>query len=100
MSGGAVHRHFEAGRVVLAVAGRDSGRFYVVVKWQDDRAYIADGKRRKLADPKAKNPIHLQKTNISLDLCETMTDKKLRSVLRPLNEARAAKLKKGGDGLV
>ncbi len=50
-------RAADIGRVVFSAAGHDSGRFYAVVHWEHGRAYIADGKSRKLARPKAKNPL-------------------------------------------
>ncbi|MGI6160973.1 MAG: RNA-binding protein [Christensenellales bacterium] len=50
----------ETGRVVLSKAGRDSGRYFVVVKVEDDMyAYIADGVLRKLGKPKRKKIKHL-----------------------------------------
>lgn len=77
---------FSLGSVVFCTAGHDKGRFYAVVKWQGNRALIADGKARKLEAPKAKNPIHLKKTNHILDLSQVNTNKKLRLALAPFNE--------------
>ena len=44
------------GSVVKSMAGHDSDRFYVVVRLEGDFAYIADGKVRKLENPKKKTP--------------------------------------------
>lgn len=77
----------EAGRVVRAIAGHDKDRFYVVITAEQDRICIADGKRRKLAKPKAKNPLHIRVTNTVLDLSTVETDKKLREALWRFNEA-------------
>ena len=38
----------EKGMIVKSIAGHDKNRFYVVVKIKDNRAYIADGKKRVL----------------------------------------------------
>ena len=74
----------EPGRIVLAKAGRDAGRYYVVAGLEGADLLLADGKRRKLGDPKRKNPLHVQATAQTLPL-EGMTDKSLRSALGPLN---------------
>ena len=74
-----------AGMVVRSKAGCDKDRFFVVVKTEDGKAYVADGKRRTLLNPKAKNEKHLQKTNTVIQLNENDTDKKLRHVLHPFN---------------
>lgn len=77
----------QAGRVVKSIAGRDQDRFYVVVSVESGRVSIADGKARKLAKPKGKNPLHLRPTNSYLDLSAVTTDKQLRKALEPLNAA-------------
>ena len=48
------------GTVVLATAGRDQDGFFFVTGEADGFPLLADGKRRKLAHPKRKNPRHLQ----------------------------------------
>ena len=66
------------GLVVRALAGRDMGNFFVVLSVDGGYAFIADGKRRKLASPKRKN---LQRTDQFVEL-DGVTDKKLRNVLK------------------
>lgn len=83
------------GRVVRSAAGHDKDRFYVVVTRQADRVFIADGKLRKLAKPKAKNIRHVRATGILIDMEDCKTDKKLRTLLAPLNSA----LKAGTDAI-
>lgn len=51
------------GSIVKAKAGRDKDMFFVVVKLQDEYAYIANGRRRKVDAPKKKKLIHLQSTH-------------------------------------
>lgn len=48
------------GQLVTSRAGRDAGHRYLVVGFRPDgRVLVADGKRRRLAQAKAKNPRHL-----------------------------------------
>ena len=75
----------EAGRVVWSKAGHDKHSFYMVVRMENGRAYIADGRRRKLDKPKAKNPAHLNSTKTIFEPETVKTDKRLRELLRALN---------------
>lgn len=68
------------GRIVRSCAGRDSGKFLVVIKTDEGFVYVADGKERKLASPKKKSLKHVKPTNTVIDT-ESLTDKKLRSVI-------------------
>ncbi len=73
------------GTVVKANRGRDKEGFFVVVKSEDGWAYIADGKRRKVENPKKKNPIHLTVTNTVLS--DSMdTNRSIRIALRMFRE--------------
>jgi len=48
------------GQLVTSRAGRDAGRVYLVVGVRaDGRVLVADGRHRKVAQAKAKNPRHL-----------------------------------------
>lgn len=67
------------GSVVRAKAGRDKDKFFVVVKTHEGFAYICDGKRRKLENPKKKNVIHLHATNTVADSMDT--NRKIRKFL-------------------
>lgn len=91
----------EAGRVVCSVAGHDRDRFYMVVRCEGDRIYIADGKVRKLDRPKGKNRLHLRPTNQSLNPEEVTTDRKLRQALAKWNNTTPApNQEEGGKKLV
>lgn len=69
------------GRVVIAKAGRDKGKAFVVVGIIDDRTVLlADGKSRPLERPKRKNTLHLQATSTDID-CVT-TNRQLRIMLK------------------
>ena len=76
----------EVGNVVYATAGRDKHRFYAVIELGQGEAFIADGKRRKLAVLKRKNILHLRPTKTVLTPQALKTDKQLRLALRPFNE--------------
>ena len=69
------------GSVVIAKAGRDKGKEFVVIDVPDSRtALICDGKSRPLERPKRKNVIHLQATGTTVD-CIT-TNRQLRILLK------------------
>jgi len=70
----------EKGRIVKAIAGRDSGGYFVITGCEGNYVYIADGNRRKASLPKRKNLRHLRFTNNIIELND-ITDKKLRNVL-------------------
>ena len=46
--------------IAISLAGHDKGRAYVVLKTDGSFAYLADGKIRKLANPKKKSLKHLR----------------------------------------
>lgn len=79
---------FKIGMVVKSNAGHDKNRFYVLVDMVDGKGYIADGKRRKLEKPKAKNLIHLSPTKMVYDLQELNTNSKLRRELFSFNNEK------------
>lgn len=78
-----------AGQIVRAAAGRDKdGLFYVVGRDREGRLLLCDGKRRKLARPKAKKPRHVELLEGAdhpaiqkLKQGETLSDKALRRAL-------------------
>ena len=47
--------------VVISTAGRDKDGLFYVVKTEENFAYIADGKRRKIENPKRKKLKHVRK---------------------------------------
>jgi len=74
------------GSVVRASAGRDSGGFFVVVAMTEEgHCFIADGKSRRLSNPKKKNIKHICPTDSVIDLND-VTDKKLRTLLKGFTE--------------
>lgn len=75
----------KVGSVVRAKAGRDENSYFAVTAVENGFCMIADGKSRKIASPKRKNPKHLSLTNSVIDIND-ITDKKLRSLLRDFSE--------------
>ena len=51
------------GLVVISKAGRDKGNFFIVLRTEDNYAYIADGNLRGVDRPKKKKLRHLQPTS-------------------------------------
>ena len=83
----------QPGMIVLAKAGREAGCFFLVTALDGAELLLADGRHRPLSKPKRKNPAHVQATKQTLCL-ENLTDKALRTVLGPLNEAAKRPLSK------
>lgn len=75
----------QTGSVVRAIAGRDKDSFFVVTDSENGYCLIADGKSRRLANPKRKNIRHLRFTNSVIDLND-VTDKKLRRLMKEFTE--------------
>lgn len=84
----------KTGQIVKSVAGHDRNKFYAVVKADENNVLIANGKARKLEKPKAKNMLHIQKTNTVLGHEALATDKKLRKALADYREEKGTE---GGD---
>ena len=74
----------EVGEVVRALSGREAGRLHVITAVCGDRVGIADGRHRKLCDPKKKNPRHIMSIGVKLRPEEYSTDRRLRISLRTL----------------
>lgn len=51
----------EPGQLVVSTAGRDRGKFYLVLEETlDNKVNVVDGEIRKVANPKRKNKKHLR----------------------------------------
>jgi len=72
------------GTIVKSISGHDKGSFYAIVCSENGIPFIADGRRRKIENPKRKNPKHISVTNTVIELTE-LTNRKLRGVLHPFN---------------
>ncbi len=69
------------GRIVCSKAGRDKGKFMVVVGCKDKALLVCDGKERPLERPKPKNIKHLAVTRSSLEEKQFATNRSLRRAL-------------------
>ncbi len=70
------------GSVAVSKAGRDKGRFFLVVSVENDYALIADGDLRKLDNPKRKKLKHLGATNVMLETPVPKCDKALYNAIK------------------
>lgn len=70
------------GQVVRALAGRDKGGFFAVLRLDPPWAEIADGKRRPLERPKRKKLMHMAPSATVLSEEALATNRKLRAALR------------------
>lgn len=74
------------GSVIKSMAGHDKDFYHLVVRVDGNYVFIADGKQRKLENPKRKNIKHIEKTCVAVELTE-ITNKKLRKLLSELNNS-------------
>lgn len=88
----------QEGMIVKSIAGHDQNRFYCVVAIDGDFAWIADGKRRKLATPKKKRVKHLRQTTRILSITGEITDLWLRRNLHSLNYPEEEKRNRSNEG--
>lgn len=72
------------GMVVRSIAGKDCGRYSVVVSCLDGCVMICDGKHRRLAAPKRKNLRHVEPTDEIAPDCMT-SDRAIRRLLWKYN---------------
>ncbi len=54
----------KVGDIVLSTRGSDNGNYFAVIKLEGNKAFIADGKVRKLTSVKSKNIKHLKSVNL------------------------------------
>ena len=83
---------FQIGRVVLAKAGRDKGKAFIIIQRLDDEyVLIADGVGRRIEKPKKKKlkhlkpkPILVQELKVKLEAGATVLNADLRKSLQTL----------------
>ena len=74
------------GQVMRSLAGHDKGDFQTVLKVEGVFAYMADGKRRTLENPKKKKLMHLAPTGSCLSEESLATNRQIRTALRKYGE--------------
>ncbi|MDR1570454.1 MAG: KOW domain-containing RNA-binding protein [Oscillospiraceae bacterium] len=95
----------EPGRVVVSKAGRDAGKFFVILSVLDDGyVRIADGRLRKIATPKKKKTMHLRaKCECAPDIASNysvgrLLDADIRKYLDRIGEDRATRKEEDAFG--
>ena len=73
--------NFEAGMIVKPQSGHRINKHFVLVKAEENFVYIADGKRKRLSNPKKKNKKHIVVTDKQKIDLNTQTDKSIRKLL-------------------
>lgn len=73
--------NIQQNQIVRAIAGRDKPGYFIVVKTEDGFCFVADGKRRRIENPKKKNPIHLQPTKTVITE-QLASNKQAREILK------------------
>lgn len=56
------------GQIVKSKAGRDKGKFFVIIDKENEYLYLVDGILRRIDNPKKKKIKHIQPTNIIIDI--------------------------------
>ncbi len=69
------------GKIVFSNAGRDKGKYLVVINCTENYVWVADGKERKLQSPKRKNIKHISLTADSLNPDQFRTNKSLKKAI-------------------
>ena len=69
------------GSVVISVAGRDKGKYMVVVGEKDGCFLVANGKERRLDNPKPKNHKHIVSTDYRLQTEQYSSNRSLKKAL-------------------
>lgn len=76
----------QRGQIMRSLAGHDKGDFQVILQVEGTFAYVADGKRRKLEDPKKKKLKHLAQTAAVLSEESLSTNRQIRTALSRFRE--------------
>lgn len=69
------------GKIVYSIAGRDKGKYLAVINCDKNYVWVADGKERKLQNPKRKNIKHISLTADSLKQDQLKTNKSLKKAI-------------------
>lgn len=69
------------GKIIFSNAGRDKGKYLVVINCDENYVWVADGKERKLQSPKRKNIKHISLTADSLNPDQFKTNKSLKKAI-------------------
>ena len=82
---------YSKGQIVYSKCGRDKGRTFIVIDFDEEFIYLADGDLRKLEKPKKKKLKHVQMVNkVDLGIKEKLEkgyilDADLRKAIKAFN---------------
>lgn len=79
------------GQIMRSLAGHDKGDFQVILRTDGPFAYMADGKRRSLENPKKKKRMHLAPTGTVLSEECLSTNRQIRKALAQYREQTTMK---------
>ena len=80
---------FIVGSFVIATAGHDSGKYYVIFETDHEYVYLVDGRIRTLDRPKKKKEIHVRMLS---EIDQSLADKVKCKTVRNEEIKRAIKL--------
>jgi len=87
------------GQLAKSIAGRDKGRFMVIIDIIDENyVYIVDGDLRKVENPKKKKIKHLQLLNKRADLIVEKLTKKRKVTNEDVKKALTELIDESHDG--
>ena len=69
------------GTIICSKAGRDNGKFMIVLGEQNGSILVADGKERPIERPKLKNIKHISLTNHTVSEEQMLTNRSIRHAL-------------------
>ena len=69
------------GTIICSKAGRDNGKFMIVLGNKDGLVLVADGKERPIERPKLKNVKHISLTNHTVSEEQMLTNRSIRHAL-------------------
>lgn len=59
--------NIQCGQIIKSKAGRDQGKFFIILDIQDEYVYLVDGQTRRVENPKKKKIKHIQPTKIVIE---------------------------------
>lgn len=80
------------GNIVLAMAGKEKGDIFVVVKVDEKFVYLADGKRLKFDKPKKKSLKHVKFVDKGIDGLAQEQEESVNAKFRKILNAKRSDL--------
>ena len=74
--------NYEAGQIVKSLAGHDKDCIYMIVRAEGSFIWVADGKRRRLENPKRKNTAHIQLIKVYVPEADRDKDEAIQHFLK------------------